>query len=73
MYKEHKDYSKYTETLETQKAIITQHIEDVVKKYTATELQTNPEAVRQEILKDLQDLFDSDFIVQVIFGTTTIQ
>lgn len=73
LYKEHKDYGKYTETLETQKAIVTQHIEDVVKKYTATELQTNPEAVRQEILKDLQELFDSDFIVQVIFGTTTIQ
>lgn len=73
LYKHHEDYDKYADTIEEKKAVITQHIEDVVKQYTATELQTNPEAIRQEILKDLQNLYDSDFIVQVIFGTTTIQ
>lgn len=73
LYKDHKDYKKYSETIEEKKAVITQHIEDIVKNYTATELQTNPEAIRQEILKDLQKLYDSEFIVQVIFGTTTIQ
>lgn len=73
LYKYHKDYDKYSGTIEEKKAVITQHIEDIVKQYTATELQTNPEAIRQEILKDLQELYNSEFIVQVIFGTTTIQ
>lgn len=73
LYKHHKDYNKYSATIEEKKSVITQHIEDIVKKYTATELQTNPEAIRQEIRKDLQDLYNSEFIVQVIFGTTTIQ
>jgi hypothetical protein len=44
-----------------------------VQKYTATELHTDPDAVREEALKDLQGIFGDDFIVEVIFGTTTIQ
>lgn len=71
--KTHDDYKKYKETLTEKKAVITQHIEDVVKQYTAEELQNNPEKVREQILMDLQELYDSKFIVQVIFGTTTIQ
>ena len=73
LYKNHADYEKYSSTIEEKKAVITQHIEDVVKRYTATELQTNPEAIRQEVLKDLQELYNSEFIVEVVFGTTTIQ
>lgn len=71
--KNHDDYKTMKDTLTEKKAVITQHIEDVVKKYTADELQNNPEMVRQEILLDLQELYGSKFIVQVIFGTTTIQ
>lgn len=68
-----KDYSKYKDSLVEKKTVIMQHIQDVVQKYTATELQSNPNAIRDEALKDLQELFNSKFIVEVIFGTTTIQ
>ena len=55
------------------KALATQHIQEIVQKYTATELQTNPDAVREEAKADLQEIFGKGFIVQVVFGTTTIQ
>lgn len=73
LYKEGSNYSKNMDTLKEKKALATQHIQEVIQKYTATELQTNPDAVREESLKDLQEIFGKDFIVQVVFGTTTIQ
>ena len=73
LYKEGSNYSKNMDTLKEKKALATQHIQEVIQKYTATELQTSPDAVREESLKDLQEIFGKDFIVQVVFGTTTIQ
>lgn len=73
LYKESTNYSKNMDTLKEKKSLATQHIQEVVQKYTANELQTNPDAVRAEALKDLQGIFGDDFIVQVVFGTTTIQ
>ena len=59
LYKNGSNYSKNLATL--------------TEKYTATELQTNPDAVREEAKADLQEIFGKGFIVQVVFGTTTIQ
>lgn len=73
LYKDGKDYSKNLSTLKEKKSLATQHIQEIIQKYTATELQTNPDAVREEALKDLKGIFGKDFIVQVVFGTTTIQ
>lgn len=73
LYKEGSDYSKKHSTLTEKKALATQHIQEIVQKYTANELQTDPDTIREEVLADLQGIFGDDFIVQVIFGTTTIQ
>lgn len=73
LYKDGDNFTKNHDILTEKKAIVTQHIQDVVQKYTATELQSDPNTVRQEVLKDLQGIFGNDFIVQVVFGTTTIQ
>lgn len=73
LYTKHEDYKQYVDTLEEKKPVITQHIEDVVRRHTANELQNQPDIIRQEVLEDLQTLYDSKFIVQVVFGTTTIQ
>lgn len=73
LYKEGSDYSKKLGTLTEKKALATQHIQEIVQKYTANELQTDPDTIRAEVLADLQGIFGDDFIVQVIFGTTTIQ
>lgn len=73
LYKDCPDYSKKYATLTEKKALATQHIQEIVQKYTAAELQTDPDSVREEVLADLQGIFGDDFIVQVVFGTTTIQ
>lgn len=73
LYKDGADYSKNLATLKEKKALATQHIQEVVQRYTVSELQSNPDAIREETLKDLQQIFGKDLIVQVVFGTTTIQ
>lgn len=73
LYKNGASYSKNVATLKEKKALATQNIQEVVQKYTATELKNNPDAIRQEALKELQEIFGKDLIVQVVFGTTTIQ
>ena len=73
LYKNGSGYSKNVATLKEKKALATQNIQEVVQKYTATELKNNPDAIRQEALKELQEIFGKDLIVQVVFGTTTIQ
>lgn len=73
LYKNGSNYSKNLATLTEKKALATQHIQEIVQKYTSTELQTNPDAVREEAKADLQEIFGKGFIVQVVFGTTTIQ
>lgn len=73
LYKEHSDYPKYSENLINQKAVITQHIQDVIQKYTYSEMLSNPEIIRREAAEDLQELYDSEFIVEVIFDKTTLQ
>lgn len=71
--KKSKDYKKYSGTLEKHAGDITQCVQDVVQKYTAKELQDDPDQVRNEILAQLQQMFDSKFIIGVIFSSTTIQ
>lgn len=73
LYKNGSDYSKNVATLKEKKALATQHIQEVIQRYTATELQNNPDEIREEALKELQEIFGKDLIVQVVFGTTTIQ
>ena len=73
LYTKHDDYSKYNENLVNQKAVITQHIQDIIQQYTYSEMLSNPEIIRREATEDLQELYDSEFIVEVIFNKTTLQ
>lgn len=73
LYTKHKDYKKYSADMEKQKAVITQHIQDVVQSHTYSEMLSNPSIIRQEAVEDLQKLYDSQFIVEVIFDKTTLQ
>lgn len=71
--KKAKDYEKQSGNLDEYKGDITQCVQDVVQKYTAEELQSDPDSIREEILVQLQEMFDSKFIIGVIFSSTTIQ
>lgn len=71
--KKDKDYEKHSKTLDKYKGDITQCVQDVVQQYTAEELQNDPDSIREQILVQLREMFDSDFIIGVIFSSTTIQ
>lgn len=71
--KKNKDYKSLVKTLDKYKGDITQQVQDVVQQYTADELQSNPDVIREAILVKLQEMYDSEFIIGVIFSSTTIQ
>lgn len=62
-----KGYKKYGEDVEagTYESIIKDVINNTVSKYTLAECNADFDAVKAEILKNVQDLFDQDFIHSV--------
>lgn len=60
-----KDYKSYGEELSTREDLIRGQINDAVSQLTMREIQENPQIVKDEILKRIQALFDSDFIFDV--------
>ena len=65
----HADYKTYgsAEAMAGREELIKDVINSVVSKHTATEIQNDPgqEALKAEILRAVQDLYDSDFIYKV--------
>ncbi len=66
-------YKTYGADLASKESLITSLIYDVVGGYTLEEAQANRELMKQDILKQIQVLFDSDFIFQVSFSEITFQ
>lgn len=73
MNKESDGYSKYGDTLADREDLIKSEINDTIQQYTIDEMRSNQQDVQDEIVKKLQKMFDSDFIVGVGFGTVTYQ
>lgn len=69
MNKKHADYKTYgsAEAMASREELIKDAINTIVSKHTATELQADAglEDLKAEILKAVQDLFQSDFIYKV--------
>lgn len=63
----HKDYKKNggTEKLASYEGLIKDAVNVVVSGYTQEEFRQDVEGVRAEILKAIQELFESDFIYRV--------
>lgn len=68
-----KGYETYGTTLATKESLIRGIISEVIGSYTMEEVQANKDAVRQEILKKIQETFDSQFIYQVTFREDLFQ
>lgn len=66
-------YATYKDKLTEKESLIKSQINTVVSDYTYEEFKTNQQAVQDAILANLQQLFDSDFIVSVGFPTVTCQ
>lgn len=66
-------YSTYGENIAERESLIKSEIVTVVSEYTYEEFNADKQGVQDAILKNLQKLFDSDFIVSVGFPTVTCQ
>ncbi len=71
--KKNKDYKKLQPQLAEKDSLIRAEVVNVVSKYTLEEIKSNQTAVQDEILKNLQKKFASDFIVAVGFPDAQYQ
>lgn len=67
------DYETYQPTLDAKQSLIKNEINTIVGGYTYDQIRDDQQQVQDAILKDLQRLFDSDFIVSVGFSSATYQ
>lgn len=66
-------YKAYGADISSKESLITGEIYDVVGSYTLEEAQANKELMREDILRRIQSMFDSDFIFQVSFSDIIFQ
>lgn len=67
------DYKDLKPQVEEKVNLIKGDINNIVSQYKIDEIKNNQSAVQDEILKDLQKMFGSDFIVAVGFPTAQYQ
>lgn len=72
MNTKHDDYETYSETIAEYEQLIKSAISDVVSSHTETEYRSDPEALYEEMLEAVQDLFQSDFIYDVAINDVKI-
>ncbi len=65
MNTKHEDYAKFGEDIDSRKSMIEDVVNRVFASYTETECRNNIDAIRDELLKEIQDLFGSDFIFRI--------
>lgn len=63
----HEDYKKHGSTIGNYESLIKGEVDQVIGAYTKEEAEANKEAIADEILTRIQDLYDSSFIVDVVF------
>lgn len=68
MDKKNDGYKTYGETLSTKESLIKNEIINVIGSYTLEEIQADTDGVKAEVLKQIQSLFDSDFVYQIAFS-----
>lgn len=69
---EHEDYETYGATMADKEKLIEDAIGTVISNHTAEEYQQDPESIKAEILKAIQNLFQSDFIYKVAISNVKI-
>lgn len=72
MNSKHDDYGTYSD-LTTREDLIKGQIRDVVSQYTMEDAKANEQAIKEEILRRIQTLFNSDFIFDVTLSNALYQ
>lgn len=68
-----KAYKTYGETISEKESLIKSEIVDVFGQYTLDEAREQQDAIRQEILEQVQTMFDSEFIFNISFSDILFQ
>lgn len=61
----HEDYKTYGETMLDRESLIEDAITAVVSRHTEEDCRNDLEGLKEEILKEVQELFQSDFIYKI--------
>jgi len=69
----HEDYATYSETVASNTSLFKSIIIDVIGSHTLDEVKGNPEAIRDEILNQIQTAYGSTFIYKVTFSNIMYQ
>lgn len=72
MNTKHEDYKTYSENIAAYEQLIKSAISDVVSSHTETEYRNDPEGLKKEMLKAVQDMFQSEFIYNVAINDVKI-
>ena len=69
------DYELYgtPEKLDEMKSLMTANIIDTISSHTLEEIQSNEDALRKEIVANLQNMYGSNFIYSVSFSNKVFQ
>lgn len=68
MNKKHEDYAANSASLATSSSVIQGIVNDVIASYTYEEVQTNRDAITQEILLNIQQMYGSTFVYGITFS-----
>ena len=68
MNTKHKDYATYSATMADLEGIIKDIIYSVMGNYTVDEARSNSDKIKEEVITQIQERFDSDFIYSVSFN-----
>ena len=71
--KTHEDYEQYNPLIAEKESKITSIINNVFGQYTKEEASANQQVIADQILKQLQEMFGSDFIHEVYFRDLKFQ
>ncbi|MGB8452104.1 MAG: flagellar basal body-associated FliL family protein [Anaerocolumna sp.] len=68
-----KDYKILNPTISTNQSAITEIINDEFSKYTVSNVNENKDVIKEEILKKIQEYFNSDFIISISVGKLVVE
>lgn len=68
-----KDYETYSATMAEKEGLMKNRISKILSSYTKDEAQANVSGLEDEVLASLQDLYKSDFIIDVSFNDYIFQ
>ena len=64
--KEDENYDKYKSKLSSNEKLMRSTVEDIVRKYTKTELENNRDAIEEEVAESLRKMYnETEFIYEV--------